>query len=90
MDHHQKRTLTFVTIGLIFVLSGIEYGKSVSAPLMISLEADLPGVPAASSRLGKQAPRLVPQLSSCPPSGGTCRSWRPRRTSWVWVCPPSA
>eukprot|EP00066_Takifugu_rubripes_P009147 XP_003975842.1 PREDICTED: major facilitator superfamily domain-containing protein 8-like [Takifugu rubripes] len=25
MDQHRKRTLTFVTIGLIFVLSGIEY-----------------------------------------------------------------
>lgn len=39
MDHHQKRTLTFVTIGLIFVLSGIEYGKFATAPLMTSLSA---------------------------------------------------
>lgn len=27
MDNHQKRNLTFLTIGLLFVLSGIEYGK---------------------------------------------------------------
>lgn len=50
MDQHRKRTLTFVTIGLIFVLSGIEYGEFVTAPLMISLESDLPGVPAAFPR----------------------------------------
>lgn len=62
MDRHQKRTLTFVTIGLIFVLSGIEYGKFVTAPLMVSLDSDLPGVPAASCRLGKQAPRSRPRL----------------------------
>lgn len=30
MDDHQKRNLTFVTIGLLFVLSGIEYGRWVS------------------------------------------------------------
>lgn len=30
MDNHQKRNLTFLTIGLIFMLSGIEYGKFIS------------------------------------------------------------
>lgn len=30
MDDHQKRNLTFGTIGLLFVLSGIEYGKWTS------------------------------------------------------------
>jgi len=27
MDYRRKRRLTFFTIGLIFLLSGIEYGK---------------------------------------------------------------
>lgn len=27
MDNRRKRKLTFVTIGLIFLLSGVEYGK---------------------------------------------------------------
>lgn len=33
MDNHQKRNLTFLTIGLIFTLSGIEYGKFITAAL---------------------------------------------------------
>lgn len=31
MDNRQKRNLTFVTIGLLFVLSGVEYGRWLSA-----------------------------------------------------------
>lgn len=33
MDNHQKRNLTFFTIGLIFMLSGIEYGKFIMTAL---------------------------------------------------------
>lgn len=57
MDNHQRRNLTFLTIGLIFILSGIEYGKFIMTVLwtwkqiMISLEQNLPDILAASSRL---------------------------------------
>lgn len=27
MDHRKKKKLTFFTIGLMFLLSGVEYGK---------------------------------------------------------------
>ena len=56
MDNHQKRNLTFLTIGLIFMLSGIEYGKFIMTALrtwrheiMVSLEQNLPGISAVST-----------------------------------------
>lgn len=56
MENHKKRNLTFFTIGLMFMLSGIEYGKSIMTALwswrheiMVSLEQYLPGILAAST-----------------------------------------
>lgn len=51
MDNLQKRNLTFLTIGLIFMLNGIEYGKFIITAswtwgheIMVSLQQNLPGI----------------------------------------------
>lgn len=40
MDNHQKRKLTFFTIGLIFILSGVEYGKFITTAFLDLKTAD--------------------------------------------------
>lgn len=36
MDNRRKRKLTFFTIGLIFLLSGVEYGKNLFLVVIVA------------------------------------------------------
>lgn len=41
MDYRQKRKLSFLTIGLIFLLSGIEYGKQQNSFLFFLIKKEI-------------------------------------------------